>query len=130
MADWEDVERIALALPEVEERPAYGKRAWRVGGRLFVWERPLRKGELEELGRRAPQGPILGAWVEDLFVKGAMLESEPGVYFTTTHFDTVPAVLVRLERISVPALEQLAADAWLNRAPPRLAEAYLKQRGG
>lgn len=126
MATWDEVERIALALPETEERPAYGHRAWRVGSRLFVWERPLRKLELEELGSRAPSGPILGAWVEDLFVKEAMLETEPEIYFTTTHFDTVPALLVRLDRISVPALERLTVDAWLARAPKRLAAAYLE----
>jgi hypothetical protein len=39
MAEWDDVRRIALALPETSERPAYGNTAWRVRDKIFVWER-------------------------------------------------------------------------------------------
>jgi hypothetical protein len=46
MADWEDVQRGALALPEVEEGSSYGSRAWSVRKKGFVWERPLRRGDL------------------------------------------------------------------------------------
>ena len=129
MASWEDVERIALALPETEERPAYGNRAWRVRDKLFVWERPLRDKEVEELGDAAPDGPILAARVEDLGAKEAMLAEEPELYFATSHFDGYPSVLVRLERIGEDDLEELIAEAWLSRAPKRLAQEFLEQRG-
>ncbi|MEE3921656.1 hypothetical protein V2I01_35535 [Micromonospora sp. BRA006-A] len=67
MATWDDVRRIALALPETTERPTYDQApAWRVRDKSFVWERPLRRGELEPLGDTAPDGPILGARVPDL----------------------------------------------------------------
>jgi hypothetical protein len=125
MAGWDDVEAIALALPEVEERPAYGWRAWRVGGKLFVWERPLREREIEELGAAAPDGPILGARVESMLAKEALIADEPDLYFTTSHFDGNPSVLVRLERIGRADLEELIAEAWLSRAPKRLAQSYL-----
>ena len=127
MATWDDVRRIALALPETSERPAYGSAAWRVRDKLFVWERPLRKKELDELGAAAPDGPILGARVEDLVAKEALLADEPELYFTTAHFDGYPSVLVRLERIGEEDLRELIAEAWLSRAPKRLAQAHLDE---
>jgi len=127
VASWDDVRRIALALPETEERPAYGLPAWRVKGKLFVWERPLRKGELEELGDRAPEGPILGARVEDLGAKEALLADDPGVYFTTPHFDGHASVLILLERIELGELEEAIAEAWMSRAPEKLLAAHLDE---
>ncbi|GAA0207855.1 hypothetical protein GCM10010492_01810 [Saccharothrix mutabilis subsp. mutabilis] len=74
MATWEDVRRLALALPETTERPSYdGLPAWRVKDKLFVWDRPLRKRDREDLGESAPDGPILGASVPDLGVKEALI---------------------------------------------------------
>jgi hypothetical protein len=128
MADWGDVDRLARALPGVEESTSYGNRAWKVGGKGFVWERPLRKADLEALGDTAPEGPILGVRVEHLVAKEALLADDPGVYFTTPHFDGFPAVLVRLERIGGGELEELLAEAWLARAPKRLAKAFLDAR--
>ena len=66
MATWDDVRRIALALPETGERLSRGLRQWRVKDKLFVWERPLRRADLEALGDAAPEGPVLGARVEHL----------------------------------------------------------------
>ncbi len=125
MADWDDVRRIALALPETTEKPAYGSASWRVRDKLFVWERPLRKTDLRALGDQAPDGPILGVRVEHLVAKEALLADDPDVFFTTPHFDGYAAVLVRLERISFEILEELIVEAWLDRAPKRVARAYL-----
>jgi hypothetical protein len=125
MATWDDVERLALALPETSEAISREQRQWRVKDKSFVWERPLRRSDLEALGADAPQGPILGARVEHLIAKEALLADDPGVYFTTPHFDGYPAVLVRLEEIGLEDLQELVVEAWLARAPKRLAEAYL-----
>ena len=126
MASWDDVRRIALSLPEATERPVHGTAAWRVRDKLFVWERPLRKSDLAALGNAAPDGPILGARVEHLGAKTALIESEPGVFFTTPHFDGFPAVLIRLEKIPVDELEEVIVEAWLARAPKRLAEEFVE----
>jgi hypothetical protein len=129
MATWDDVRRIALALPETAERVSTeGHRQWRVRDRPVAWERPLRRGDLQALGDAAPQGPILGAHVPDLGAKKALLADDPEVYFTTPHFDGYPAVLVRLDRISLPDLEELLVEAWLCRAPKALAAEYLDAR--
>jgi hypothetical protein len=131
MATWKDVEKIALALPEVAEEPTFGNRAWKVRKKLFVWERPLRRKEVEQLGDAAPPdgAEILGVRVPDEEAKLALLESEPKVYFTTPHFDGYPSVLVRLERIAAKDLEEAIVEAWLSRAPKRVAKAWLHERG-
>src|SRR4051794_7608873 len=127
MATWDDVSRIALGLPETSESTSYGNRAWKVRDKTFVWQRPLRKSDLAALGDAAPDGPILGARVEHVVAKEALLASDPGVFFTTPHFDGYPAVLVRLDEIGDDDLEEVIVEAWLNRAPKRLADAYLER---
>jgi len=92
VASWDDVGRIALSLPEANERISRERRQWRVRDKLFVWERPLRQSDLRALGDAAPDGRILGARVEHLIAKEALLADEPTVFFTTPHFDGYPAV--------------------------------------
>ncbi len=127
MATWDDVRRIALSLPGAEEHNRGEQCSWRVRDKLFVWERPLRKSDLVALGDAAPSGPILGARVEHLVAKEAMLADDPGVFFTTPHFDGYPAVLIRLEQIAPDLLEEVIVEAWLARAPARMAKAFLQE---
>jgi hypothetical protein len=130
MATWDDVRQIALRLPETVERSSSDQiPAWRVKDKMFAWERPLRRADLESLGSAVPKGPILAARVPDLGVKEALLADDARVYFTTPHFDGYAAILVRLDRITVPDLKELLVEAWLARAPKRLATEYLAESG-
>jgi hypothetical protein len=67
MATWDDVRRLALALPEVTEESSghTGQPQWRVKGKGFAWDRPLRKADREALGDASPDGPILGVRVAE-----------------------------------------------------------------
>jgi hypothetical protein len=125
MASWDDVRRIALDLPETDEGTSHGNRSWRVKEKGFVWERPLRRGDLEALGDAAPDGPVLGARVENEMAKEALIANDPDVFFTTPHFDGYPAILIQLENISVEDLTEVIVEAWIARAPKRLAKDYL-----
>lgn len=116
-----------MALPEAQEGSARGLRQWKVKDKLFVWERPLRRADLEALGDDAPDGPILGARVEHEGAKEALIADDPEVFFTTPHFDGYPAILVRLDRISDEDLREVITEAWLVRAPKRLTDAYLER---
>src|SRR5438067_3476477 len=128
MASWEDVRRIALGLPETAER-AHGEQAsWRVREKPFVWERPLRPADRRALGDAAPDGPILGARVEHLVAKEALLQDPSGAFFTIPHFDGYAAVLVLLDEIDLGGLDEVIVEAWLCRAPKRLADEYLASR--
>jgi len=124
----EDVRRLALRLPETGERPSYGGvPAWHVRRKGFVWERPLRGADRTALGEAAPEGVVVGFAVADLGVKEALLAVEQGV-FTIPHLDDYPAVLVALDDIPRILLEELVVDAWLAKAPKRLAAALLAER--
>ena len=127
MATWDDVRRLALALPETSERISRDNTHWTVKDKLFVWERPLRKSDLQALGDGAPDGPILGARVEHELAKQALIENDPDVFFTTPHFDGYPAILVQLGKISLEDLEEVVTEAWLVRAPKRVAQQYLAE---
>ena len=128
MATWDDVQRLALAMPEATERVSRDMRQWCVKDKLFVWERPLRKTDLRALGDAAPEGPILGARVEHLGAKEALLQGDEGVFFTTPHFDGYPAILLKLEPAPLDLLEEIVVEAWLARAPTRLVKAYLEAK--
>jgi hypothetical protein len=128
MASWDDVRRLALALPDTaEERSSSGKLAWTVKNKFFVWERPLRKSDLAALGNDAPKGAILGARTADLEMKEVLLASDQRVFFTTPHFDGYPAVLLRLGKITPKNLKAVIVEAWLAIAPKRVAAAFLQQ---
>lgn len=128
MADWNDVDRLATALPEVNlESTRDGLRRWKVRDKLFVWERPLRQADHEALDDSAPGGPILGVRVPDLVAKEAMIAEAPHIYFTTPHFNGYAIVLIQLSHISVGELEEAINEAWLERAPKKVADAWLAQ---
>jgi hypothetical protein len=127
VATWDDVRRIALALPETSEGSSRGLRRWSVKDKMFVWERPLRRGDIEALGADAPDGPILGARVEHLGAKEALLADDSGAFFTTPHFDGYAAILIRLDDVSLEDLNEAIVEAWLARAPKRLAKAYVEE---
>jgi hypothetical protein len=114
-----------MALPAVEEITSRsGQLEWKVKGKLLVWERPLRKRDLDELGADAPDGPILGARTDGEAEKFALVEEDPDVYFTTSHFNGFPAVLVRLGKIKKVDLNELIIGAWLVQAPKTLVREF------
>lgn len=128
MPKWDDVARLALALPETTESTSYGNTAWKVRDKSFVWERPFSKADLKRLGGTGPDGPILAAYVDDLAEKEAVLAANPGAMLTIEHFNGFPAVLILLDQVGAETLEAAVVDAWLARAPKTLVAQYLADR--
>jgi len=84
VATWDDVRRLALALPSTTERVSRdGLAAWDVRDKTFAWERPLRPADRKALGPAAPEGPVLAARVPDLGAKEALLAEAGDTWFTT-----------------------------------------------
>jgi len=116
MADAEDVRRLALCLPHVEEIDCDGF-DFRVGGKGFVWSYPERRpGQ-----RRRLRTDIAVLFVGDEAEKQALLLGEPSVFFTTSAYDGWPLVMLRLAAVDVERLIELVTDAWRMRAPAALA---------
>src|ERR1700749_4475816 len=125
MATWDDVASIIGELQLTDERSPH---EWRVGKKLIAWERTLRKSDREALaalGIEPPECDILGLRVADEGVKFALIADEPDVYFTTSHFDGYPAVLVKLAEIDKLGLRERILDGWLTQAPMRLVQEFL-----
>lgn len=130
MATWDDVSRIAAALPETAEGTTFHNQAWLVKGKSFVWKRALNQADIKRWGTATPlpEGPIVAAYVADLDEKDALVTEEPDVFFTIEHFSGFSAVLIRLDVIDTDRLEDVLTDAWLARAPKRLANEFLSER--
>ena len=130
MATWDDVRRLVAELPETAEGTSHGTMAWKVKGKVMVWERPLRAADHAALGDAAPDGEILGAAVGGVGGKPALVAARPHVDFTPPQFDGYAAVVVRLDAIRGDELEELITEAWLVKAPKRMAAAFLTDRDG
>jgi hypothetical protein len=116
VASQADVRRIALSFPGVEE--AAGRFAFEVlnKGKLkgFVWV------WLERVTPKKPRVPnpgVIAVRVANLAQKDLMIAAEPKKFFTEPHYNGFPAVLVRLEAVTVADLKPLIADAWRCQAP-------------
>lgn len=108
----EDIRVIAGSLTGAFERESYGGHpSWRTPARMFAWIRD------------DPQALVV--WVEALEVKEALIAADPGKFFTTSHYDGQPIVLVRLEAVEIDEARELVTDSWRVRAPRSLTRGHL-----
>ena len=115
MADEDDVRRLALALPQVEEIDCDGF-DFRVAGSGFVWSYPERRQGKPRLIR----ADIAVLYVGDEAEKQALLLGEPEIFFTAPEYNHGPLVLLRLPAVDAERLAELITDAWRMRAPATL----------
>ncbi len=127
MPTLDDVRRIALALPEATEGQRDGSAVWRIRDKAFVWERPLRASDWAALGLPPNSDPTFCFMVAELDDRLALVDAAPDAFFVTPHFATYPAVLGWLERVPADLLEEVITDAWISRAPRRLAQEFLRK---
>ena len=126
----DDLDELALALPQAtKEVSEDGRPSYLVHGKRFVIHRSRRPDAVDPVtGERLDD--VLMFRVADLDVKELMLADARGVFFTTPHFNGYPAVLVRISqlgRLDREELGDLVAEAWLTKAPKRLARAWLAE---
>jgi hypothetical protein len=125
VADENDVRRLALALPSVEEIDCEGF-DFRVGGNGFVWSYPERRPGQPRVIRT----DIAVLYVGDEAEKQALLLGEPQLFFTAPDYDGWPLVMVRLTAVDAERLAELVTDAWRMRAPAALVDQFGKTVGG
>ena len=131
MATMQDLDRIALALPEVtKEVSDDGRPSYVVHGKSwFCFHRSPRRDAVDEkTGNRLTDVLVFRVDGEDL--KELMLNDERGIFFTTPHWNGYPAVLMRikdLRRLRKQELEDLVAEAWLTKVQKRVAKAWLAE---
>ena len=110
---------------ETSDRPVY-----QVGGKSFVFFRnPRPDAKDPDTGERYDD--VICVWVPSEDDKQALVQDSTSPWFTTSHFDGHPSVLIRGSRIGeidVDELTELVQDAWLSRASRRRAETWLAER--
>jgi len=111
VADADDVRTIALPLDDVVEIDSDGF-DFRVAGKGFVWSYPERSPGK----RRVFRTDIAVLYVGDEAEKQALLLGEPDLFFTTSHYDGWPLVMVWLATLDVRRLRELITDAWRMRS--------------
>jgi hypothetical protein len=119
VTDAEDVRRLALALPQVEEIDSDGF-DFRVAGKGFVWSYPERTpGQPRRI-----RTDVAVLYVGDEAEKQALLLGEPRVFFTAPEYRDWPLVLLRLAEVDPERLAELVTDAWRMRAPEPLTAGF------
>jgi hypothetical protein len=132
MPTMKDLDRLALALPHVtKEVSDDGRPSYLVHGKWFCFHRSPRRDAVDpDTGERLTD--VLVFRVDGLDLKELMLADERGVFFTTPHWNSFPAVLMRipdLKRLGKQELADLVAEAWLTKAQKRVAKAWLAEQG-
>jgi hypothetical protein len=109
--------------PGTEHKPVY-----QVGGKSFVFFRNPRPDAFDpETGERYDD--VIVFWVAEEADKLALVQDEATPFFTTPHFNGHLSVLLRASRVGELSYQELAEvvqDAWLSRASPTRARAWLK----
>ena len=123
-----DLDELALALPLTEKQVSSdGRPAYLVQGKLYCCHRSRRADAIDpETGERLDD--VLFFRTPDVDVKELLLSDARGIFFTTPHFDGYPGVLLRipeLSRLDRDELQDLLVEAWLTRAPKRVAKEWL-----
>ena len=95
---FDDVRKIALAWPEVEDGTSYGTPALKVRRKLLV--------RLKEDGDSLVM-PGVPREERDMLV-----EREPKIFYFTDHYREYPMVLVRLSKASCGIVEPLLRRHW------------------
>ena len=126
MATFDDVTRIAADLPNVTLGVRWGTGTWKVGDKVFAWERPFSKADVKRFGPDTPPGgPILAVSTDGLDDKQAVLDERHDGVFTISHFDGYAALLIQLDAVSMTVLHDLLVDAWIVCAPAKMVASYL-----
>jgi hypothetical protein len=124
----ENVHDLAMSMPHVTvSHGPLGNPVYQVGGKSFVFFRNPRPDAIDpQTGERYTDVIIFRVPSES--DKQALVQDQDSPYFTTPHFDGHLSVLVRasqIGRLSVQELTELIQDAWLTRASPKRAAAWL-----
>jgi hypothetical protein len=106
---FEQVRRVALDLPGVEDGTSYGTPALKVRGRLLA----RLHQSLDCLVLRA-----------DFLDRQILLQSAPGAFFITDHYRNYPWVLMRFSAIRAAELPGILERAWRLVAPSTLVRSH------
>ena len=95
---FDDIRKLALTWPEVEDGTSYGTVALKVRKKLLV--------RLKEDGDSLV---VLGVPLDE---RDMLVESQPKLFYFTDHYRAYPIVLVRLSKAKRASVEPLLRRRW------------------
>jgi hypothetical protein len=95
---FDDIRKLALAWPEVEDGTSYGTPALKV-----------RKKLLARLKEDGDSLVVLGVPLDE---RDMLVESQPRTFYFTDHYRDYPMVLIRLSKASRAIVEPLLRRHW------------------
>ena len=107
---FDDVRKIALAWPEVEDGTSYGTPALKVRKKLLV--------RLKEDGNSL----VMPGVPRD--EREMLVESQPKVFYFTDHYRDYPIALIRLSKATHATVEPLLRRQWRTLASKKAAKAF------
>lgn len=118
-------------MPHVSEvKGPGGNSVYQVGGKSFIFFRNPRPDAVDpDTGERYDD--VIVIWVGSEADKQALVQDADSPFFTTSHFEGHPSVLVRaseLGDVDLLELTELIEEAWLARASTARARAWLESR--
>jgi hypothetical protein len=130
MSTMRDLDKLALAMPDTtKEVSEDGRPSYVVNGKMFCFHRSRRPDAVDpQTGERMDD--VLMFRVDGAEAKELVLADPRGLFFTTPHFNGYPAVLIRipdLAKLDRDELRDAVVEAWLTRAPKRVAKAWLAE---
>lgn len=126
-----DVHELAESMPHVTRTEgSRGNPVYQVGGKSFIFFRTPRPDAVDPVtGER--YNDVIVFWVESEADKQSLVDDPGSPFFTTPHFNGHLSVLLRardLPAITYTELKEIIQDAWLSRASPTRARAWLRSR--
>jgi hypothetical protein len=126
-----DVHALARAMPHVTCLDgSKGKPVYQVGGKSFIFFRNPRPDAADPVtGERYDD--VIVFWVESEADKRSLVDDPNTPFFTTDHFNGHLSVLIRardLGAMTYEELKEIIQEAWLTRASPARAKAWLKSQ--
>lgn len=126
----EDIHATARGMPHVTVLRPESNPVYQVGSKSFVYFRTPRPDAVDpESGERYDD--VIVIWVASEGDKQALLQDERLPFFTTSHFDGHPSVLLRASRageIERDELVEIVEEAWLSQASARRGRVWLAER--
>jgi hypothetical protein len=107
---FEDIRKLALAWPEVEDGSSYGTPALKVRKKLLA---RLREDDETLVMLGVPQDE-----------REMLIESQPKIYYFTDHYRDYPTVLIRLSKAKRGDVEPLLRRRWRALASKAAAKEY------
>ena len=110
---FEDVRKMALAWPGVEDGTSYGTPALKIKGKFFT--------------RLKEDGDSLVIKDVDLDERDLLMESSPDIFYVTDHYKGWPMVLMRLSQAHPDQVKALLLRSWKATAPKRLVKSFAEE---